>query len=105
MTRPYIDSYAIAVKFYVDECLSPDIADAISGRRGHRAVHAARDLGFGGRPDEFHVWESRRRKEVLLTSNHRDFTRGFDVLRQHPGMVVFNTKAWTNTNQELAVLG
>jgi hypothetical protein len=42
------------------------------------------------------VQESRRRGEVLLTTNDRDFTRGFAHLRTHPGIIVLKTGAWTN---------
>ncbi len=89
------------MKFYVDECLSPQIADAISAKRSCRAVHASRDLGFSGRDDQFHVAESRRRDEILFTSNHRDFKRDSKALRGHPGIVVLNPGAWTNTEDLL----
>lgn len=85
------------MRFYVDECIPPAVADAISATRGHRAVHSTRDLGFGGRDDAFHLAESRRRREILVTSNSRDFGVGFAWLRDHPGVVVLNVGAWTNS--------
>ncbi len=85
------------MRFYVDECLPNEVADEISRRRGHRAVHAVRDLGFGNREDEFHIEESRRRGEILVTKNHLDFKRGFEALRSHPGIVVFRPHSKSNS--------
>jgi predicted nuclease of predicted toxin-antitoxin system len=94
------------MKFYVDECLSPKIATALNDHRGHRAVHAARDLGLASRDDEFHVARSRERGEILITSNHHDFKkRGRDWLKHHPGIVVLDPGAWTNTEDLMSGIG
>ncbi len=89
------------MRFYVDECLPPSFADAIDARRGHRAVHSVRDLFLQGRPDEFHIAESRRRREIFVTSNHHDFQVGVNFLKSHPGVVVINPGAWTNEDDLL----
>jgi predicted nuclease of predicted toxin-antitoxin system len=91
------------MKFYVDECLPPRISRAITERRGHRA-HAVTDLGFKGREDKFHVARSRKRGEIRLTSNHHDFKRGTEWLKDHPGIVVLDPGAWTNTDDLVAGL-
>lgn len=78
------------MKFYVDECLPAGVADAISAKRGCRAVHAARDLGYGGRDDLFHIAKARERRAILVTSNHREFRYGLSFLREHPGVVVID---------------
>ena len=56
---------------------------------------------MGGRTGEFHVAESRRRGEILVTSNHQEFKHEFGLLRKQPGAVVLVSGAWTNTEDPL----
>ncbi|HSX49182.1 MAG TPA: DUF5615 family PIN-like protein [Candidatus Saccharimonadales bacterium] len=89
------------MKFYVDECLPEAIADRIMKQKGYTAFHAKRDLGYGNREDEFHVAESRRRNSILITSNHKDFKKGPEYLKKHPGIVVLIPNKETNKDDLL----
>jgi len=88
-------------KFYVDECIAVVKTDFINKKRGYRAVHAARDLGFSGKKDDFHIEQARRRGAILLTTNHREFRHGLDYLRGHPGIVVLDPGTAGNGSEQL----
>lgn len=79
-------------RFYADENIEENLIAWLRSRK-HRVL-SARELGFGGRDDQFQLQEARRRKSILLTNdpdflNHRRFP--FHTLRQ-TGVVVLRTE-------------
>lgn len=54
-------------QFYADENIEETLVDYMR-QKGYR-VTTAREAGFAGRDDEFHLQEARRRKAFLFTKN------------------------------------
>jgi predicted nuclease of predicted toxin-antitoxin system len=75
---------AAAVRLYLDENLSPVIAEQLR-LRGIDAV-SVRDLGHLGKSDEFHLEQATAQGRVLVTSDI-DFLQMVSEGVEHPGVV------------------
>jgi predicted nuclease of predicted toxin-antitoxin system len=75
------------VRLFLDECLSPQIAQEFNAT-GEHVAHHPRD--FGGRGDPDHVVLARCIREdlVLVTQNARDFRALVGAAPIHPGLIV-----------------
>lgn len=95
------------MKFFIDECLSPQLAR----RLNERNIDAFHPLGVGRRGEDDHVILRRCIEEdrIIVTENARDF-RGL-VGRQelHPGLIILpavdRDGTWRLLQQVLAWLG
>lgn len=78
------------MKFYIDEDISPKVAE-IMRKRGIEAV-SAHDIGMVGASDEDQFAEAVSRKCVIVTRNRDDFitltVRAFENRSPHYGLIV-----------------
>ena len=75
------------MQFFIDECLSPQVAARINAEGKHLAVHP-RDIGRRGDPDHVVLRHAIAEDRIIVTENARDF-RGL-VGREdlHPGLII-----------------
>lgn len=75
------------MQFFIDECLSPQIAVRLNETGRHSAAHP-RDIGRRGDPDHVVLRNAIAEDRVIVTENARDF-RGL-VGREdlHPGLLI-----------------
>ena len=75
------------MQFFIDECMSPQVAARINADGKHLAVHP-RDIGRRGDPDHVVLRNAIAEDRIIVTENARDF-RGL-VGREdlHPGLII-----------------
>jgi predicted nuclease of predicted toxin-antitoxin system len=75
------------MQFFIDECISPQIAARLNETGDHVAVHP-RDIGRRGDPDHVVLRNAIAEDRIIVTENARDF-RGL-VGREdlHPGLII-----------------
>lgn len=79
-------------KFYADENIEEYLIDYLRDR-GYKVV-SARELGFNGREDKFHLQQARKEKAVLLTKDDDyldDSMFPYSQLKD-TAIIVFSTK-------------
>lgn len=74
------------IRFLVDECLSPSLAEAARAR-GYDATHVVW-LGRGSADDREVTRIALERDYIVVTNNARDFRRIYGRLEVHPGLVL-----------------
>jgi predicted nuclease of predicted toxin-antitoxin system len=91
-------------RFYADEDIETDLIDYIR-EQGYRVV-SAKELGFKGREDRFHLQEARRRKCILLTRDrgYLDHRRFPFTLLPDTAIVVLHTQARASARRAFAFL-
>ena len=75
------------MRLFLDECLSPQIAQSLNAEGVHLAQHP-RDFGGLGAPDHQVLARCIDQDLVLVTQNARDFRALVNVSDIHPGLVV-----------------
>lgn len=75
------------VRLFLDECLSPRIAQSLNAEGIHLAQHP-RDFGGLGAPDHQVLARCIDQDFVLVTQNARDFRALVNVSDIHPGLVI-----------------
>ncbi|MCZ0951655.1 MAG: DUF5615 family PIN-like protein [Rhodospirillaceae bacterium] len=75
------------MRLFLDECLSPRIAQALNAEGVHVVLHP-RDFGGLGAPDHDVLSRCVDRDLVLVTQNARDFRTLVAVQDIHPGLVI-----------------
>ena len=75
------------MRLFLDECLSPRIAQALNSEGSHVAVHP-RDFGGLGTPDHAVPARCIERDLVLVTRNARDFRSLVNARDIPPGLVI-----------------
>lgn len=75
------------MRLFLDECLSPRIAQALNAEGVHVVLHP-RDFGGLGAPDHDVLSRCVDRDLVLVTQNARDFRSLVAVQDLHPGLIV-----------------
>lgn len=75
------------MQFFIDECISPQVAARLNETGRYGAVHP-RDIGRRGDPDHVVLRNAIAEDRIIVTENARDF-RGL-VGREdlHPGLVI-----------------
>lgn len=75
------------MRFFLDECLSPSIADYLNDTGLHEARHP---LHYGGRGEPDHVVLERcvAANLVIVTENARDFQALIANAEIHPGLII-----------------
>lgn len=74
------------MRFLIDECLTPELADE-ANRAGFEAYHVAH-LGMAGRKDWNVVRRALDNDLILVTNDARDFRALYEQERSHPGLVI-----------------
>lgn len=73
-------------KFFIDECLSPGLAEYLNGQ-GYDAV-AARNVGRLGEPDHSVRERCFNEDRIIVTHNGDDFRNLVGEVELHPGLVI-----------------
>lgn len=75
------------MRLFLDECLSPKIAQALNSEGIHVALHP-RDFGGLGASDRHVLARCVEQDLVLVTANARDFRALVATRDVHPGLVI-----------------
>jgi predicted nuclease of predicted toxin-antitoxin system len=75
------------VKFFVDESLSPRIAERLNETGVHDAIHPLH-VGRRGEPDHRLLARCIEEDRVIITQNARDFRRLIGRAKIHPGLII-----------------
>ena len=75
------------MRLFLDECLSPKIAQALNAEGVHVAMHP-RDFGGLGAPDRDVMARCVEHDLVLVTENARDFRSLVATQDIHPGLII-----------------
>lgn len=88
------------MRLFIDECLSPSIADYLNNTGLHEARHP---LHYGGRGEPDHVVLERciAADLVIVTENARDFQALIANAEIHPGLIILPCVSRTRSRQLL----
>jgi predicted nuclease of predicted toxin-antitoxin system len=75
------------VRLFIDECLSPVLAQRLNDSGRHEAVHP-RDYGRLGEPDHVVLQRCVVESRTIVTENARDFRRLVGATDIHPGLII-----------------
>ena len=75
------------MRLFLDECLSPRIAQALNAEGSHVVAHP-RDFGGRGEPDHLVLARCIEQDLVVVTHNARDFRALVGTHDIHPGLIV-----------------
>ena len=75
------------VRLFLDECISPEIAHALSSQGDHVVLHPRNDGGLSA-PDHRVLARCIDQNLVLVTQNARDFRSLVGRQAIHPGLVI-----------------
>lgn len=88
-----------ALKFIIDECLSPQLARRLV-ERGFDAT-SVRDRGRLADPDSAILEYCIREDRVLVTQNAEDFRKLVGSVEMHPGLIILSANAVETSWAEL----
>jgi predicted nuclease of predicted toxin-antitoxin system len=95
------------VRFFIDECLSPQLAIRLNNTGRHDAVHPLH-VGRRGAPDHRVLAWCIEEDRVIVTENARDFRRLIGKIELHPGLIILPSVdregTWTLLQAALAFL-
>ncbi|UYN97225.1 MAG: DUF5615 family PIN-like protein [Enhydrobacter sp.] len=80
------------MRFFIDECLSPQLAHHLNATGDHDAVHP-RDIGRLGEPDHAVLARCLAADRVIVTENAVDFRKLIGREELHPGLIVLPSVA------------
>jgi predicted nuclease of predicted toxin-antitoxin system len=75
------------VRFFIDECLSPQLAIRLNHAGRHDAVHPLH-VGRRGAPDHSVLAWCIEEDRIMVTQNARDFRRLIGRTELHPGLII-----------------
>jgi predicted nuclease of predicted toxin-antitoxin system len=75
------------MQFYIDECISPQVAARVNAGGTHVAVHP-RDIGRRGDPDHVVLRDAIAEDRIIVTENARDFRGLVGKEELHPGLII-----------------
>ncbi len=75
------------MRLFLDECMSPKIAQALNAEGIHVALHP-RDFGGLGASDHHVLARCVAQDLVLVTANARDFRALVSTQEVHPGLII-----------------
>lgn len=86
------------MRLFIDECLSPELANRLNGSGAHEAVHP-RDYGRLGEPDHAVLRRCLDEDRTIVTQNARDFRKLVGREEVHPGLIILpavgRERSWT----------
>jgi predicted nuclease of predicted toxin-antitoxin system len=80
------------LRLFIDECLSPRLAQSLNATGDHDAVHP-RDRGRLGEPDHLILARCVAEDRVIVTENAIDFRKLAARVKRHPGLIVLPSVA------------
>ncbi|MDP5308781.1 DUF5615 family PIN-like protein [Paracoccus spongiarum] len=75
------------MQFFIDECISPQVAALLNESGEHSAVHP-RDIGRRGDPDHVGLRNAIAEDRIIVTENARDFRGLVGREEIHPGLII-----------------
>lgn len=75
------------MQFFIDECISPQVAARLNETGRHAAVHP-RDIGRRGDPDHVVLRNAIVEDRIIVTENARDFRGLVGREELHPGLLI-----------------
>ena len=75
------------MRLFIDECLSPVLAQRLNDSGLHDALHP-RDYGRRGEPDHVVLRRCVDESRTIVTENARDFRKLVGATEIHPGLIV-----------------
>lgn len=75
------------MQFFIDECISPQVAARLNESGHHSAVHP-RDIGRRGDPDHVVLRNAIAEDRIIVTENARDFRGLVGKEELHPGLII-----------------
>jgi predicted nuclease of predicted toxin-antitoxin system len=75
------------MKFFIDECISPQLAMRLNETGVHDAVHPLH-IGRRGEPDHQVLTRCIGEDRVIVTQNARDFRKLVGKTPLHPGLII-----------------
>ncbi|MCA6298337.1 MAG: DUF5615 family PIN-like protein [Phenylobacterium sp.] len=75
------------MRLFIDECLSPVLAQRLNDSGLHNALHP-RDYGRLGEPDHVVLRRCVDESRTIVTENARDFRKLVGATEIHPGLIV-----------------
>jgi predicted nuclease of predicted toxin-antitoxin system len=75
------------MQFFIDECISPQVAARLNETGRHAAVHP-RDIGRRGDPDHVVLRNAIAEDRIIVTENARDFRGLVGREELHPGLFI-----------------
>jgi predicted nuclease of predicted toxin-antitoxin system len=75
------------VRFFIDECLSPQLAIRLNNTGRHDAVHPLH-VGRRGEPDHRVLAWCIAEDRITVTENARDFRHLIGKTELHPGLII-----------------
>lgn len=75
------------MRLFIDECLSPQLADHLNATGEHDATHP-RDMGRLGEPDHVVLSRCLAEDRVIVTENAIDFRKLVAREEVHPGLIL-----------------
>lgn len=75
------------MQFFIDECISPQVAARLNETGRHAAVHP-RDIGRRGDPDHVVLRNAIAEDRIIVTENARDFRGLVGREELHPGLLI-----------------
>lgn len=95
------------MRFFVDECLSPQLAIRLNSTGRHDAVHPLH-VGRRGAPDHSVLAWCIEEDRIIVTQNARDFRRLIGRTKLHPGLIILPSVdregTWTLLQAAIAFL-
>lgn len=80
------------MRFFIDECLSPALAQRLNATGDHDALHP-RDYGRLGERDDTVLRRCLDEDRIIVTENARDFRRLVGAADIHPGLIILPSVA------------
>ena len=75
------------MKFFIDECLSPELATRLNKTGRYDAIHPLH-VGRRGEPDHRVLQRCISEDRAIVTENGRDFRRLIGKTEIHPGLII-----------------
>ena len=88
------------MQFFLDECISPQVAERINAGGQHVAVHP-RDIGRCGDIDHVVLRNAITEDRIIVTENARDFRGLVGKEESHPGLIILPCMAREQSMQSL----
>lgn len=89
------------MRLFIDECLSPVLAQRLNDSGLHEALHP-RDYGRLGDPDHVVLQRCLEESRTIVTENARDFRKLVGATDTHPGLIILPA---AGREQSWALLG
>jgi predicted nuclease of predicted toxin-antitoxin system len=89
------------LKLFIDECLSPQLAQHLNATGMHDATHP-RDMGRLGDPDQVVLARCIAEDRVIVTENAVDFRKLVSRQDIHPGLIILPSVGRAQSLQLLA---